>query len=352
VDWKLVDACVPRSKFAETVRARALAAAERSSRPESAAGVALRPLQREVTPNGLTYRHVTVSIDRAGGLVEITVRGPEGSAPGSSEEIHAQGDGFYPLAVTRELDDAILRLRTNELEAGVWVFRTEGSVADLLSYEQALDAHAGDWFVNEVRHYWKRTLKRLDVTSRSLYALIEPGSCFAGPFLELALACDRQYMLDGVFSDGPPGKDAEPAAVVVTESNLGPYPMGNGLTRLQSRFWGDEAGLQAVREVVGKPVDAATAEELGLITYAFDDIDWDDDVRIALEERASLSPDALTGMEANHRFVGPETVESKIFARLTAWQNWIFVRPNASGPEGALRKYGTGQKPVYDRKRV
>jgi benzoyl-CoA-dihydrodiol lyase len=347
VDWKLVDASVPRSRFAEAVRARALAAAERSTRPEAATGVTLGPLQREVTPDGLTYRHVSVSIDRAAGLVEITVRGPEGSAPGSAEEIHAQGDGFYPLAVTRELDDAILRLRTNELEAGVWVFRTEGSVADLLSYEQALDAHAGDWFVNEVRHYWKRTLKRLDVTSRSLYALIEPGSCFVGPFLELALACDRQYMLDGVFSD-----EQEPAAVVVTESNLGPYPMGNGLTRLQSRFWGDEAGLQAVREVVGKPVDAATAEELGLITYAFDDIDWDDDVRIALEERASLSPDALTGMEANHRFVGPETVESKIFARLTAWQNWIFVRPNASGPEGALRKYGTGQKPVYDRKRV
>ena len=353
VDWKLVDASVPRSKFAETVRARALAAAGNSSRPINGTGIVLRPLQREVTADALTYRHVSAVIDRAGGLVEITVRGPEGSAPASIEEIHAQGEAFYPLAVTRELDDVILRLRTNELEAGVWVIRTQGSVADLLSYEQALDAHAGDWFINEVRHYLKRTLKRLDVTSRSLYALIEPGSCFAGPFLELALACDRQYMLDGTFEGGDSsGAAAEPAALVITDSNLGPYPMGNGLTRLASRFWGDGDGLEAVRNVVGKPLDAVAAEELGLVTYALDDIDWEDEVRIALEERASLSPDALTGMEANHRFVGPETIETKIFSRLTAWQNWIFVRPNASGPDGALRKYGTGQKAVLDRKRV
>ena len=352
VDWKLVDAAVPRSRFAETVREHALAAAASSSRPAGAAGIVLGPLRRDVTDGSLTYRHVTATVDRANGLVEITVRGPAGNAPAGLEEIHAQGDQFYPLAVTRELDDAILRLRTNELEAGVWVIRTQGSVAALLSYEQALDHHAGDWFVNEVRHYLKRTLKRLDVTSRSLYALIEPGSCFAGPFLELALACDRQYMLDGTFTDGPDTGDAEPPTLLVTESNLGPYPMGNGLSRLASRFWGDGDGLEAVRNVVGKPLDAASAEELGLVTYALDDIDWSDDVRIALEERASLSPDALTGMEANHRFVGPETIESKIFARLTAWQNWIFVRPNASGPDGALRRYGTGQRAVYDRKRV
>jgi benzoyl-CoA-dihydrodiol lyase len=355
VEWRLVDVSVPRSRFAETVRARALAAAERSTRPAGATaadGIALRPLQREVTAGGLTYRHVTATVDGAGGIVEITVRGPQGPAPATVAEIHAQGCDFYPLAVTRELDDAILRLRTNSLEAGTWVIRTQGSVPDLLSYEQALDAAAGDWFVNEVRHYYKRTLKRLDVTSRSLYALIEPGSCFAGPFLELALACDRQYMLDGTFEDAADGAAAEPAALVVTESNLGPYPMGNGLTRLSSRYWGDEAGLEAVRNVAGKPLDALAAAELGLVTYALDDIDWADDVRIALEERAALSPDALTGMEANHRFVGPETIESKIFSRLSAWQNWIFVRPNASGPEGALRKFGTGQKAVYDRKRV
>ncbi|HVE25718.1 MAG TPA: benzoyl-CoA-dihydrodiol lyase, partial [Sporichthya sp.] len=200
------------------------------------------------------------------------------------------------------------------------------------------------------RHFYKRTLKRLDVTSRSLIALVEPGSCFAGPFLELLLAADRQYMLDGIFEEGPEGQ--EPATLIVTDINFGPLPMGNGLTRLQSRYYGDDAGLAAVQAEIGRPIDAQAAEEIGLITYALDDIDWDDDVRIALEERSSMSPDALTGMEANHRFVGPETLESKIFARLTAWQNWIFIRPNAVGPEGALRKYGTGQKAVFDRKRV
>ena len=350
VEWKLVDESIPRSRFAEVVHERAMAAAQRSRRPVEATGVALTTLHREVTGNALTYRHVTAEIDRAGGLVNLTLRGPQTPPPTTLDAIHAQGAEFYPLELTRELDDVILRLRTNELEAGTWVIRTVGDPESLLAYEKLIADNLADWFVNEVRHFFKRTLKRLDVTSRSLITLVEPGSCFAGPFLELLLACDRQYMLDGIFEDGPAGQ--VPATVVVSDINFGSLPMGNGLTRLQSRFYGDEAGLEAVRNVLGKPLDAAAAEALGLITFALDDIDWADDIRIALEERASMSPDALTGMEANHRFVGPETVESKIFARLTAWQNWIFNRPNAVGPEGALRKFGTGQKAVFDRKRV
>jgi benzoyl-CoA-dihydrodiol lyase len=350
VEWKLVDETVPRSRFAEVVRDRAVAAAQGSHRPHQAAGVPLGPLHREITEDVLTYRHVTARIDRAKGLVELTVRGPQGPVPQSIEAIHAQGAEFYPLELTRELDDAILRLRTNELEAGTWVIRTVGDAGTLLAYERLVAENRADWFVNEVRHFFKRTLKRLDVTSRSLIALVEPGSCFAGVFLELLLAADRQYMLDGIFEDGPAGQ--VPATLVVSRNNLGALPMGNGLSRLQSRYWGDEAGLAAVREAVGKPLDAAAAEALGLITYALDDLDWADDIRIVLEERASMSPDALTAMEANHRFVGPETMETKIFARLTAWQNWIFNRPNAVGPEGALRSFGTGRKAVFDRKRV
>ncbi|MGQ0464691.1 MAG: 2,3-epoxybenzoyl-CoA dihydrolase [Sporichthyaceae bacterium] len=350
VQWKLVDAVYPPSKFADSVRARALALAERSSRPADGTGVALTPLQRTITENALEYRHLTATIDRARGLVELTVRGPQDAPPADLAGIHAQGAEFYPLELTRELDDAILLLRTNELEAGTWVIRTEGSADSLLAYEKCIADHASDWFVNEVLHFWKRTLKRLDVTSRSIIALVEPGSCFAGPFLELLLAADRQYMLDGIFEEGPSSQD--PATIVVTDINFGALPMCNGLTRLQSRYWGDDEGLGAVRNVIGKPLDAQAAEELGLITYALDDIDWADDVRLVLEERAAMSPDALTGMEANHRFVGPETIESKIFARLTAWQNWIFIRPNAVGPEGALRKFGTGQKAVFDRRRV
>ncbi len=350
VDWKLVDATIPRSKWADAVRERATARAENSHRPTDATGIALSPLQREISDDGLEYRYVSATIDRAAGLVELTLRGPQDSPPADLAGIHAQGADFYPLALTRELDDAILRLRTNELEAGTWVIRTTGDADALLAYEKAVADNVDDWFVNEVLHFWKRTLKRVDVTSRSLITLVEPGSCFAGPFLELLLASDRQYMLDGVFSETEP--DADPATIVVSDINFGPLPMSNGLTRLQSRFWGDEESLEAVRNVIGKPLDASTAADLGLITYALDDIDWDDDVRIVLEERASMSPDALTGMEANHRFVGPETTESKIFARLTAWQNWIFIRPNAVGPEGALRQFGTGQKAVFDRKRV
>jgi benzoyl-CoA-dihydrodiol lyase len=350
VEWKLVDASVPRSKFYDTVRERALTAAQQSHRPAEGTGVSLTPLQREITDDGLHYKYVDVAIDREGGQVNLTVRAPQTAPPSTVEEIHAQGAEFYPLALTRELDDAILRLRTNELTAGTWVIRTTGDAQKLLAYSTVVSDNVDDWFVNEVRHFYKRTLKRLDVTSRSLITLVEPGSCFAGPFLELLLASDRQYMLEGIFEDGPEGQ--EPATLIVTEINLGPLPMGNGLTRLQSRFYGDDESLEAVRNVLGKELDAAAAQDLGLITYALDDIDWEDDVRIMLEERAAMSPDALTGMEANHRFVGPETLETKIFGRLTAWQNWIFNRPNAVGPDGALRRFGTGQKAVFDRKRV
>jgi benzoyl-CoA-dihydrodiol lyase len=279
--------------------------------------------------------------------VEITVSGPEAAVPESLERVHELGARFWPLAVTRELDDLILRLRANELELGTWIIRTAGAAEDVLAHERLIEQHAGDWLVNEIRHYVKRVLKRLDVTSRSLIALIEPGSCFAGMLLELALACDRQYMLDGTLDEGD-----KPAEIVLSASNLGTFPMGNGLSRLESRFYGDDDHLAWLRREVGHALSAADAAELGLVTDAPDDIDWDDEIRIMLEERAALSPDALTGMEANHRFVGPETMETRIFGRLTAWQNWIFVRPNASGPDGALRKYGTGTRADFDRTRV
>jgi benzoyl-CoA-dihydrodiol lyase len=251
--------------------------------------------------------------------------------------------------MTRELDDLILRLRTNEPELGTWLIRTEGDAEVVQAYERLLTTD--HWLASEIVHYWKRTLKRLDVTSRSLIALIEPGSCFAGALLELALACDRQYMLDGTL-DEDAGEQQDAAQIVLSDSNFGAFPMANGLSRLESRFYGDEETVAKLRQEIGRRIEAVEALELGLVTDAPDDIDWDDEIRIMLEERASLSPDALTGMEANHRFVGPETMESRIFARLSAWQNWIFVRPNASGPEGALRKYGTGRKAEFDRKRV
>ncbi len=265
--------------------------------------------------------------------------------------MHEQGADFWSLAVTRELDDLILDLRTNEIELGTWVFTTNGDAGRVLGYDELLLGHREtDWLANEIVLYLKRTLKRLDVTSRSLVALIEPGSCFAGSLLELALAADRSYQLFGVFEDVDP--DAEPATVTVGPMNLGPLPMGNGLTRLGTRFYGDDAALAAIGDKVGEPLPAQDAERLGLVTFAPDDIDWADEVRIAIEERASFSPDALTGLEANYRFVGPETIETKIFGRLSAWQNWIFYRPNASGPDGALRRFGTGRRADFDRKRV
>ena len=358
VQWRLVDEVVPRPKWDATVAERAAELAEHSHRPSDAVGIVLTPLDKQRTDTEITYRYVSATLERDARRVDITVRGPEGDPPADVAAVHAEGAAFYPLQLTRELDDLILDLRTNEVELGTWVFRTSGDAARVLGYDELLLANRGDWLVNEIVHYLKRTLKRLDVTSRSLIALIEPGSCFAGSLLELALAADRSYMLAGVFEEDEGSLRPEhvmartPAAVTVGAMNLGPLPMGNGLTRLQTRFLGDEDGLAAVEKRVGEPVEAEDAAELGLVTFAPDDIDWDEEVRIAVEERASFSPDALTGLEANYRFAGPETLETKIFGRLTAWQNWIFYRPNASGPDGALRRFGTGQRADFDRKRV
>ena len=349
VAWRLVDESVPRAKFDDAIAARAEAAVQRSTRVAGSAGVELTPLDRTVTDDSISYPHVEAVLNRAARRVDITVTGPVAAPPSDAAGVHEQGVDYWPLAVTRALDDLILLLRTNEPELGTWALRTAGDTDAVLAYDAQLADLQDDWFVNEIRHFYKRTVKRLDVTSRTLIAVIEPGSCFAGLLLELALACDRQYMLDGTYEGAA---DATPAAVVVTEANTGAYPMGNGLTRLQSRFWQRPDDLAAALATSGNRLAAADADEAGLVTMALDDIDFEDELRIMFEERASLSPDALTGMEANHRFVGPETVETKVFGRLTAWQNWIFVRPNASGPDGALRRYGSGQRAEYDVKRV
>ena len=350
VQWRLVDEAVPRPRWDETVAERAAELAGRSSRPEIASGVELTPLTKTADDDAIRYDHVEARLDRDAGRVDISVKGPHNDPPADIAGATAQGAAFWPLAVSRELDDLILDLRTNETELGTWVFRTEGDPALVLAHDDLLLNNKGDWFANEVLQYLKRTLRRLDVTSRSLIAAIEPGSCFAGSLLELALAADRSFQLAGVFEDKDP--DAEPATVTLGEMNLGPLTMSNGLTRLQTRFWGDEAGYEAAAKRKGEALEAEDAAELGLVTFAPDDIDWADEVRIATEERASFSPDALTGLEANFRFAGPETMETKIFGRLAAWQNWIFNRPNASGPDGALRAFGTGQRARFDRKRV
>jgi benzoyl-CoA-dihydrodiol lyase len=348
--WKLVDEVVPRPAWDRVVAERAAELGSRSARPADATGIKLTPLAKRREDDRIGYRYVRAVLDRATGTATITIAGPDQDPPADPAGIQAEGAAFWTLALTRELDDLILDLRTNELELGTWVIKTAGDAARVLAHDRLLADHQDDWLVNEIVLYLKRTLKRLDVTSRSLIALIEPGSCFAGSLLELALAADRTFMLSGVFEDTDPG--AEPAAVTVGPMNLGPLPMGNGLARLQTRFSGDDAALAAAGEKAGRPLDAAAAERLGLVTFAPDDLDWDDEVRIAVEERASFSPDALTGLEANYRFAGPETMETKIFGRLTAWQNWIFNRPNAAGPDGALRRFGTGQRAHFDRKRV
>jgi benzoyl-CoA-dihydrodiol lyase len=348
VQWRLVDEAVPRPRWDETVAERAAELAARSGRPPDGTGVTLSPLAKTRDDDAISYRYVTARLDRDAGKVDITVKGPPGDPPASIGD--ARSADFWPLAMTRELDDLILDLRTNEPDLGTWLFRTEGDPALVLAYDEFLLSNKDDWFANEVLHYLKRTLRRLDVTSRSLIAAIEPGSCFAGSLLELALAADRSFSLAGIFEDKDP--DATPAAITVGNLNTGPLTMSNGLTRLQARFWGDEAGYEAAAKRKGEALEAEDAADLGLITFAPDDIDWDDELRITTEERASFSPDALTGLEANYRFAGPETMETKIFGRLTAWQNWIFNRPNASGPDGALRRFGTGQRAVFDRKRV
>ena len=345
-DWRLVDEVVKTQGFAQRVQERARELAAQSDRPANAKGVALTPLNKTVATDAVTYGNVAVTIDRPGRTATLTVKAPRGAQPTDITGIEAAGSAWYPLVMARELEDAILHLRTNELDIGTWLLKTEGDVAAVIAMDETLDAHHNHWFVRETIGLLRRTLARLDVSSRSLFALIERGSCFAGTLLEIALAADRSYML--ALPDEP---DTAPK-VALSSMNFGSFPMVSHETRLQRRFYGDAGEIGAVQATIGKSLDADEALALGLVTSAPDDIDWPDEVRIAVEERASMSPDALTGMEANLRFAGKETMETRIFGRLTAWQNWIFIRPNAVGETGALKVYGTGTKPQFDRNRV
>ena len=346
VAWRLVDAIAKPAVFAQKVRQRALELAEGSDRPAQAQGVTLNPLQRVLEADALRYIHVKVEIDRAMRAATFTVNAPMGPQPADIAAIEAAGDSWYPLAMARELEDAILSMRTNELDTGIWLIKTEGAVADVLAMDATLLAHQGHWLVRETIGLLRRTLSRLDVSSRSLFALIEPGSCFAGTLLELALACDRSYQF--VLPD----EAAMAPRIALTETNFGLYPMVTGQSRLQRRFYDELAPLDAVRAEIGKALDGEAALKLGLVTSSPDDIDWADEVRIAIEERISMSPDALTGMEANLRFNSQENMFTRIFGRLTAWQNWIFQRPNAVGEKGALKVYGKGEKVAFDWNRV
>jgi benzoyl-CoA-dihydrodiol lyase len=348
VDWRLVDEVVPNSKFEETVALRAKEFAAKSDRPSGAKGIQLTPLSRQRSDKGAEYGFVSVVIDREARRATITLRGPEKTPPASADEMVSQGVAFWPMQLARELDDAILDIRLNELDLAAIMFKSEGDGEHVAAYDAFLAKNAKHWLAREITLYWKRVLKRVDLTSRSLVAVIEPGSCFTGTLAEIVLACDRSYMLIGQLNGG----NTPPATISLTEANFGPYPMSNGLTRLQTRFLDDADALIKTKKLIGQPLDAEAAEEAGLVTFSFDDIDWEYEIRIFLEERTSFSADGLTGLEANLRFGGPETMETKIFARLTAWQNWIFQRPNAVGEEGALRRYGTGQKAVFDTKRV
>jgi benzoyl-CoA-dihydrodiol lyase len=348
VAWRLVDEIAPNSKLESKITERTKEFAAASKRNGNGKGVALAPLNRAIDENGVRYDFVSVDVDRAARVATISIKAPETAAPADIDGMIAQGASFWPLQVARELDDAILHLRINELEIALLVFKSHGDGANVLSYDAFLDGNKAHWLVNEVRQFFKRVLKRIDVTSRTLVTLVEPGSCFVGTLAELVFAADRSYMLIGSRQ----GDNRPPPSLQLSAMNFGPYPMSHGLTRLQSRFQADPSDVERAEATIDTTLDAEEAEELGLITFALDDIDWDDEIRVFFEERASFSPDSLTGMEANLRFVGPETMESKIFARLTAWQNWIFQRPNAVGEDGALRRYGSGQKPKYDMTRV
>jgi len=347
VDWRLVDEIVPPSRWEAAIAARAEQFSATSDRPTDAKGIALPPLACETSETAIHYPHVRVELDRATRRANITLQGPT-SLPTDLAGIHAEGADFWPLALARELDDALLHLRLNEPELGILVFRTEGDPAAVLAADALLDAHQADWLVREIRHYLKRTLKRVDLTSRSLIACIEPGSCFAGTLAELAFAADRAVM----FTGSRAGDNRPPASLALSPLNFGAYPMSNGLTRLQTRFLGEPDSVAHARSRIGTALDSDAATSLGLITIAYDDVDWDDEVRMMLEERASFSADALTAMEANLRFAGPETMETRIFGRLTAWQNWVFQRPNAVGEHGALKSYGSGVQPTYNQTRV
>ena len=348
VKWRLVDQSVPNSKFEQAVKDAAKKLASTSDRPANAKGIAFTPIVRTLEEAAVTYSSVKVDIDRSARRATVTISGPAEPPPASVAEMHEQGAQFWPLRLARELDDAILHMRLNEAEIGVWIFKTQGEAAQVLAYDKLLEANQDNWLAREILHFWKRTLKRIDVTSRSLVALIEPGSCFAGTLAEIVFACDRTFMLVGSFQ----GDNRPAAAITLSSLNFGAYPMSNDLTRLATRFLGEPESVDKTKAETGKPLEAEACEEMGLVTSAFDHIDWDDEVRIFLEERSSYSSDSLTGLEANLRFAGPETMETKIFGRLTAWQNWIFQRPNAAGAEGALKRYGTGVKANFNPERV
>lgn len=346
--WRLVDKLIPPSRLTDETRKIAEDFAAASKRPKGAKGIALPSVERGFEGDTLRYPGLVVEIDRERRAAHFRIAGPASAPPAGAAAIHAQGAAFWPLELARSFDDAMMHLRLNETEIGTWVLHSLGDAALVEAYDALLAKEAGNWLVREIVLYWKRTLKRLDVSSRSLIALIEPGSCFAGTLFELVLAADRSYMLDGVFE----GSNLPAATVKLTAMNFGPYPMGNGLTRLGTRFLSDPDHVDKLEEDRTEAFDAASADDLGLVTFTPDDIDWEDEVRLAIEERAGFSPDGLIGMEANLRFAGPETMETKIFARLSAWQNWIFQRPNATGPEGALKLYGSGKQSKYDRKRA
>jgi benzoyl-CoA-dihydrodiol lyase len=348
VQWRLVDEIVPNSKLEARVAERSKEFAAASKRNGNGKGISLSPLTRSIDDSGIRYGFVSVDINRAERIATISIKAPDAAPPADIDGMIGQGASFWSLRVARELDDAILHLRINELETAMLVFKSHGDRAQVLAYDAFLETNKAHWLVNEIRQYWKRVLKRIDVTSRTLVTLVEPGSCFVGTLAELVFAADRSYMLIGQKQ----GDNRAPPTIELSAMNFGPYPMSHGLTRLQSRFQADAEDVSRAQARIGEALDASEAEQLGLITFALDDIDWDDEIRVFFEERASFSPDSLTGLEANLRFVGPETMESKIFSRLTAWQNWIFQRPNAVGEDGALRRYGTGQKAQFDMTRV
>jgi len=346
VDWRLIDEMVPRSKFNERVREKSLELAAQSDRPEGESGIQLDRLERTEEDKQIRYPFVTVTLDPDARTATLEIQGPDNDTPADADAIKKQGVNFWPLAVARAIDDALLHLRFNEPTLGMLIIKTSGDGTRVAAYDALLGANQDNWLVREILLYLQRTYKRLDVTSRTTFAFVEPGSCFVGLLAELLFAVDRSYMLEGQIDDRPA------PTIQLSELSFGMLLMSNGLTRLQTRFLGECESIDNARHLIGKDLDAEAALDAGLITYAPDDIDWEDEIRLLLEERASFSPDALTGMEANLRFAGPETMESKIFGRLSAWQNWIFQRPNAAGEAGALRLYGTGKRAKYDRGRV
>ncbi len=342
--WGLVDEVVPPRTFGEKITERAAALAAQTDRPAEASGITLLPLGRVTDEAGIHYDHVDVAIDSDARIVTITIQAPAADEADSVDAIVARGAAWWPLAMARQLDDAILHLRTNVRESGIWVLKTKGDAEAMLRVDRALQSHASHWFIRETINFLRRTFSRLDVSSRSLYAVIDQGSCFAGTLFELALAADRSYMLTAE-ENGP--------SVVLSRMNFGTLRMANGLTRLETRFGGNDAArVESISAAAGAQLDANAALDAELITFAPDELDWDDELRLAIEERTSLSPDALTGMEASLRFAGPETVATKIFGRLSAWQNWIFIRPNSTGDQGALKLFGSGTKPKFNWERV